>query len=153
VASAASSSSCTDRNRAHHDPIWQACPETITGITETIPSTPSTPSTTLGDIAEPRALFDLDLCQALLAGYAELAAPLFNPETIALLYPAIRLIPLELAIRFLTDYLEGDRYFRVTHARQNLEKTLIQLDLVRDIEAKQPQIEAMIHHSFNRRSP
>ncbi len=102
-------------------------------------------------IGETRAVFDLSVCRALLGGYAEFAAPLFDRDTIALLYPAIRLIPLELAIRFLTDYLEGDRYFRVTSPRQNLDKTLIQLALVNDIESKRAAIEAIIHDSFSRR--
>lgn len=102
-------------------------------------------------ITEAQAVFDLNVCRALLGGYAELAAPLFDRDAIALLYPAIRLIPLELAIRFLTDYLEGDRYFRVAYERQNLDKTLIQLGLVADIEAKRRAIEAIIRDSFSER--
>lgn len=102
-------------------------------------------------IGESRAIFDLNICRALLGGYAEHAAALFDRDAIALLYPAIRLIPLELAIRFLTDYLEGDRYFRVTSPRQNLDKTLIQLALVNDIETKRNAIEATIRDSFSRR--
>jgi Ser/Thr protein kinase RdoA (MazF antagonist) len=138
VATQTSNHRCPNSIRAH-DPIWRASTETL----------PSIPVTTPSQIAEQRAIFDLNLCQALLEGYAEQAAALFDRDAVALLYPAIRLIPLELAIRFLTDYLQGDRYFRVTHPRQNLDKTLIQLDLVRDIEAKQALIEAMIQHSFS----
>lgn len=96
----------------------------------------------------PLAHFDLALCRALLGGYAEVAAPLFDRPALAFLYPAIRLIPLELAIRFLTDYLQGDCYFRVTHPRQNLDKTLVQLALVADIEAKRARIERIIRDCF-----
>jgi len=101
-----------------------------------------------GALGEASALFDLGICRALLSGYAEFAAPLFDRDALALLYPAIRLIPLELAIRFLTDYLEGDRYFRVTNPRQNLDKTLIQLALVADIETKHEAIEEIIRDCF-----
>ncbi|WP_201222650.1 phosphotransferase enzyme family protein [Halochromatium roseum] len=101
-----------------------------------------------GAQGEASVLFDLSICRALLSGYAEFAAPLFDRAAVALLYPAIRLIPLELAIRFLTDYLEGDRYFRVTSPRQNLDKTLIQLALVEDIETKHEAIEKIIHDCF-----
>ena len=97
----------------------------------------------------PRAHFDLDLCRALLGGYAELAAPLFDRAALAFLYPAIRLIPLELAMRFLTDYLQGDRYFRVKSPRQNLDKALIQLALVADIEVKRAAIERIIGDCFS----
>ncbi|MFP4279705.1 MAG: phosphotransferase enzyme family protein, partial [Halochromatium sp.] len=97
----------------------------------------------------PRAHFDLNLCRALLGGYAELAAPLFDRAALAFLYPAIRLIPLELAMRFLADYLQGDRYFRVVRPQQNLDKALIQLALVADIEAKRADIERIIGDCFS----
>ncbi|MBK5929967.1 phosphotransferase enzyme family protein [Halochromatium salexigens] len=100
----------------------------------------------------PLAHFDLNLCRALLSGYAELAAPLFDRAALAFLYPAIQLIPLELAMRFLTDYLQGDCYFRVTSPRQNLDKTLIQLALVADIEAKRVSIERIISDCFTQGS-
>lgn len=101
----------------------------------------------LGD--EPSAELDLKLARSLMSGYAEIAAPLFDSDAIALLYPAIALIPLELAMRFLTDYLEGDRYFRVTDPCQNLTKAQIQLALVVDIEAKRSEIEAIIGDCFS----
>nr|WP_207143684.1 phosphotransferase [Thiococcus pfennigii] len=80
------------------------------------------------------AAFDLALCQALLSAYAEEAAGLLAEAEVALLYDALRLIPLELGLRFLTDHLEGDRYFRVRTRGENLRKAQIQLALVADIE-------------------
>lgn len=99
----------------------------------------------------PTARLDLDLARALMSGYAEAAASLFDEQALALLYPAIALIPLELAMRFLTDHLEGDRYFRVSHPRQNLTKAQIQLALVADIEAKRAAIERLIGDCFSPR--
>jgi Ser/Thr protein kinase RdoA (MazF antagonist) len=96
----------------------------------------------------PKAELDLDLARALMTGYADAAASLFDDKMAALLYPAIALIPLELAIRFLTDYLQGDRYFRVAHPRQNLTKARSQLALVADIEAKRDAIETLIADCF-----
>jgi len=86
--------------------------------------------------------FDLDLCRAILGAYADTTDGLLNGAEIELLFEAIRLIPFELAMRFLTDHLEGDRYFRVTKRGQNLHKARVQLALVADIEAK----EQAIHH-------
>ncbi|WP_462320344.1 phosphotransferase enzyme family protein [Halochromatium sp.] len=129
--------------RAHTDTRATSTRDTSTGDT-------STGNASSWPISQARATFDLDVCRALLGGYAEYAAALFDDAAIALLYPAIQLIPLELAIRFLTDYLQGDRYFRVTSPRQNLDKTLIQLALVDDIERKRTAIEAIIHDSFKR---
>jgi hypothetical protein len=67
---------------------------------------------------------------------------------IEVLYDSIRLLPFELALRFLTDHLEGDRYFRVDYRGQNLEKARTQLDLLADIEAKEPAIRRIIADAF-----
>ena len=41
---------------------------------------------------------------------------------------------LECGIRFLTDYLDGDRYFHVSHPQQNLDRARTQMKLVKDME-------------------
>ncbi len=94
------------------------------------------------------ARFDVDLCAALLAGYAQAAGDLLSAAEVALVAAAIRLIPLELGIRFLTDHLQGDCYFRVNHRGENLMKARRQLALVADIERQQTAIEAAVRHAF-----
>ncbi|MCG6862990.1 MAG: aminoglycoside phosphotransferase family protein, partial [Chromatiaceae bacterium] len=59
-------------------------------------------------------------------------------------------IPFELGLRFLTDHLEGDRYFRVSERGQNLRKAKIQLDLVEDIEGKERDIRRIVAACFGR---
>jgi hypothetical protein len=49
---------------------------------------------------------------------------------------APQVIALELATRFLTDHLEGDRYFRVTRPGHNLDRARVQLALARALEAQ-----------------
>lgn len=95
-----------------------------------------------------RPWFDLDLAAAILRGYAREARELLGPADLALLYDSIRLLPYELALRFLTDHLEGDRYFRVTHRGQNLEKGRAQLDLLEDIERQESAIRGLIADAF-----
>jgi len=92
--------------------------------------------------------FDLDLCRGLLAGYAHATEGLLAAHELTLLYEAVRLIPYELGIRFLTDHLEGDRYFRVRRPGENLTKALTQFHLVADIEDKQTEIKRLIAASF-----
>jgi Ser/Thr protein kinase RdoA (MazF antagonist) len=92
--------------------------------------------------------FDLAFGEALLAGYAETIAGLLSGPEIDLIAPAIRLIPLELGIRFLTDHLQGDRYFRVQRRGENLAKARRQLALVADIERQAEAIEAAVAHAF-----
>ena len=95
-----------------------------------------------------RARFDLDLCAAILGAYAEQTRDFLGPGDVAALYESIRLLPFELALRFLTDHLEGDRYFRVSSHGQNLHKARIQLDLVADIEANEDVIRGLIAAAF-----
>ncbi|MGE5154621.1 MAG: phosphotransferase enzyme family protein [Bdellovibrio bacteriovorus] len=99
--------------------------------------------------AQESASFDLELCEAILRAYGDETRGLLGPGDVAVLFESIRLLPFELALRFLTDHLEGDRYFRVSHRGQNLEKALTQLDLLADIESKEPQIREIIAGAFD----
>jgi Ser/Thr protein kinase RdoA (MazF antagonist) len=92
--------------------------------------------------------FDLDLCRAILGAYAAETRRVLGAAEIGLLFDAIRLIPFELGLRFLTDHLEGDRYFRVTEPGQNLRKARIQFALVEDIERKERKIRRIVAECF-----
>ena len=54
------------------------------------------------------------------------------------------IITLETGIRFLTDYLNGDVYFRVHHAQHNLDRARNQFALVRDMEKKLPRMREIV---------
>lgn len=93
---------------------------------------------------EADVVLDLDIAEEILSAYAAQTRGLLTPEEIGLIPEAIRLIPFELGLRFLTDHLEGDRHFRVRFPGENLRKGQAQLALVGDIEAKAPQIRALV---------
>jgi Ser/Thr protein kinase RdoA (MazF antagonist) len=94
-------------------------------------------------------LFDLAIAEPILQAYAEQTRAWLSPEEIALIPEAIRLMPFELGLRFLTDHLEGDRYFKVAQPGENLRKAGIQFALVTDIEDKAEDIEAMVSRCFH----
>ena len=48
-------------------------------------------------------------------------------------------------MRFLTDYLEGDRYFHTTRPGQNLDRCRTQCKLVGDMEARWAELEAIVN--------
>ena len=50
---------------------------------------------------------------------------------------------LELALRFLKDYLDGDVYFKTRSEDHNLVRARTQIRLVRDIEAKWDELQAI----------
>ncbi len=91
-----------------------------------------------------RVSFDLAVAEPILHAYAEQTRAWLSAEEIALIPEAIRLMPFELGLRFLTDHLEGDRYFKVAEPGENLRKAGIQFDLVTDIEGKAADIRALV---------
>ena len=88
--------------------------------------------------------FDVDLCRAILEGYLSVADRFLDENDVAYLYDAVRLIAFELGLRFFTDYLEGNVYFKVQHKEQNLRRALVQFKLMESIEAQEPEIRAII---------
>ncbi len=91
-----------------------------------------------------RVAFDLPACTAILDGYVESARALLTDADFTYLYPAIRLIPFELGLRFLTDHLDGDTYFKTTHRGQNMERAEVQFELTRRIEDAETELQHVI---------
>ena len=90
------------------------------------------------------AHFDLALCEAILTGYLSVASAFLSDWDLHYLPDCIRLIPLELGLRFLTDHLEGDVYFRSTGSGHNLHRAAVQFQLTRSIETQMPAIRSLV---------
>lgn len=75
-----------------------------------------------------------EMFRALLTGFLDGAAGVFNPLERELLPFSGRLITLEIGTRFLTDYLAGDTYFRVHRPGHNLDRCRTQFRLVAELE-------------------
>jgi Ser/Thr protein kinase RdoA (MazF antagonist) len=88
--------------------------------------------------------FDLALCEAILRGYLSAAGHMLTAEDREHLYDAIRLIPLELGVRFLADHLAGDVYFRTESRGQNLYRARVQFRLVECIEEDEAAIRRIV---------
>jgi Ser/Thr protein kinase RdoA (MazF antagonist) len=88
--------------------------------------------------------FDVDLCRAMLQGYGSVAQAFLTDNDYAYLLDAIRLIAFELGLRFFTDYLAGDIYFKVKYAEHNLVRALVQFQLTASIEAQSSTIRKLI---------
>ena len=55
-----------------------------------------------------------------------------------------RLITYEQAMRFLTNYLNGDIYYKTSHPKQNLPRTRTQIKLLQFMKASQTEMENII---------
>jgi Ser/Thr protein kinase RdoA (MazF antagonist) len=81
---------------------------------------------------------------ALARGYVEAAGPVLTARERELLVFAGRLITFEQAVRFLTDHLAGDVYYRIERAGQNLIRARSQLALLRSLTAQEPALHAVV---------
>jgi Ser/Thr protein kinase RdoA (MazF antagonist) len=85
--------------------------------------------------------FDLDFFKSLLTGYLSEAGDFLTAEEGRLLCEAGRNITQIMALRFLTDYLEGDRYYRTDKPGHNLDRCRNQIALIQAMDACWEQAE------------
>jgi Ser/Thr protein kinase RdoA (MazF antagonist) len=84
--------------------------------------------------------FDMELYRAICSGYLAEVGDLLTPAEKARLATAPRNLALILGVRFLTDYLLGDTYFRIHRAQHNLERARTQFQIVRMLEQLEDQM-------------
>ncbi len=88
--------------------------------------------------------FDIDLYEVYARGFLEGAKGSLTEAELEYLPWGARLMTLECGIRFLTDYLDGDHYFRIHYPEQNLDRTRTQFKLVKDMEEQFDAMTAVI---------
>lgn len=91
-----------------------------------------------------RVSMDEGIFEGLVRGYLEGSAGILKPAERDLLWYAPRLIALTLGVRFLTDHIQGDSYFRIHHPGHNLERARAQFQIVRDMEGKEQMMRAVV---------
>jgi Ser/Thr protein kinase RdoA (MazF antagonist) len=90
--------------------------------------------------------FDPEIGAAILEGYLTQASRFLTVADYEFLYDSIRLLTFELGVRFFTDYLAGNVYFKVRHPEHNLQRALVQFKLTDSIESHEADIRHMIEH-------
>lgn len=91
-----------------------------------------------------KVVMRLEMFKALAEGYYETAGRFLNSLEKELLPFSGKLITLEVAIRFLTDYLEGDSYFKCHREGQNLDRCRTQIALVKSIEEQEEAMKSFV---------
>ena len=86
----------------------------------------------------------LPMFEALARGYLDAAGECLTPMEIAALPLGGMVITLTIGIRFLTDFLRGDRYFKTRRPNHNLERCRTQFALVDSIEAQRDAMDAVV---------
>ena len=86
----------------------------------------------------------LPMFAALVRGYLTSARGFLTPREKELLPFAGKLITFEIGLRFLTDWLEGDTYFKIKRPTHNLDRCRTQFKLVASIEEQLPAMREIV---------
>lgn len=92
---------------------------------------------------------NLEYFRAFTRGFLEACPSLTEAEVKALAQGAYTMT-IECGIRFLTDYLMGDKYFAIDREKHNLDRCRTQFKLVRDMEQKWEQMEAIVQEEYEK---
>ena len=79
---------------------------------------------------------DLEIFKAFAEGFLEMTAGTLSKNEIDTLALSPFVLAVELATRFLADYILGDPYFNIKHPEHNLERTRCQVTLAKDMQKK-----------------
>lgn len=91
-----------------------------------------------------RITLNIPLFEAYASGYFEEARHFLTSEEKRSLIEGVMLLPYMQAVRFLTDFLEGDHYYKIHHADHNLQRARAQLRLVEQLEAHESELVGII---------
>ena len=89
--------------------------------------------------------FDLGLYEEFTKGYLEACGDSLTPMEIKMLPYASIMLTLECGMRFLTDHLNGDTYFKVHRENHNLDRARTQFKLVDEMENHLEDMTAIIN--------
>lgn len=87
---------------------------------------------------------DLVMFDRLAHGYLDAVRDFLTPTEIDLLQFSAELITLECGMRFLSDYLNGDVYFKIHRPDQNLDRCRTQFKMVAEMERQRNEMQAIV---------
>ncbi len=88
---------------------------------------------------------ELTLFEQFTKGFMETAGESLTPLEIDLLPFGAKIMTFECGMRFLTDYLNGDVYFKIHREDHNLDRCRTQFKMVADMEQKESQMKAIVN--------
>lgn len=88
--------------------------------------------------------FDTEAFRFFARGYCQEMGDKLTDKEYDLLYIAPKLLTYECGIRFLTDYLNGDTYFKIKREHHNLDRARNQFKLVEDMDKKAKELKKIV---------
>ncbi len=87
---------------------------------------------------------DLEIYKAFADGFLDETKSFLTPREIELLPHSAKFMTFIMGLRFLTDYLEGDVYYKIKHQNHNIERARAQFRLVSEISKKEKEMQQII---------
>ncbi len=87
---------------------------------------------------------NLEIFKAFSKGFLEETKSFLTEKEISLLPHAAKFMTFIMGIRFLTDYLEGDVYYKINHPMHNIDRCRAQFKLVREITTQEQEMGKII---------
>ena len=87
---------------------------------------------------------DMELYEIYVKGFLESCGDKLSAKEIEMLPMGAKVMTYECGIRFLTDYLEGDHYFKIDREEHNLDRCRTQFKLVADMEQKWDTMQTIV---------
>jgi len=87
---------------------------------------------------------DVEIFDRVAKGYLDAAREFLTPTEVDYLPFSGKLMTFENGMRFLTDHLSGDVYFKIHRENHNLDRCRTQFKMVADMEEKQGQMESIV---------
>ncbi|MBR5712800.1 MAG: aminoglycoside phosphotransferase family protein [Lachnospiraceae bacterium] len=97
-----------------------------------------------GSAESPTATIDAGKYRVLAEGYLAETREMLTDAELKAMTPCVTAVTAELAARYLTDYLEGDRYFKTAYAEQNRDKARLNIALAQDASRRMPELEQIL---------
>lgn len=92
---------------------------------------------------------DLGLIEAFTRGFLKEIKTIMQKSEFDLLYYGYLIITLEISMRFLDDYLDGDHYFHVAYPDHNLIRAKNQIKIVKEIEKNKDRINEIFQKLYD----
>jgi hypothetical protein len=91
-----------------------------------------------------KAGINMDVFRAFTVGFLSVTANTLTPNEVDTLALSSFVLTVELAVRFLDDYIQGSPYFKTLYPEHNLVRTRCQIALAEDIQAHLPEMKACV---------
>ncbi len=96
---------------------------------------------------------NIPLFKAFTQGYLSETHQFLTKEEVKSLIKGVFLLPYMQAVRFLTDYLQGDVYYKTDFALHNLQRTFAQIQLVKMLEKHTIELRQIIENEWQSNHP